>query len=117
AAPVLIHAWIRFGLPIVASRSTEHLEYRWVREQLRRLPPECRVVHLAAAGKRALTLPTYAGPPRAAVAMDLRQPRTIEAALAPADCLYYVHGSLCSTADGRPDCQAIEHRLTLVPIA
>ena len=49
--------------------------------------------------------------------MDVRQPRTIEAALSPAPCLYYVHTSLCSTADGRPECEAIERRLTLVPIA
>jgi hypothetical protein len=49
--------------------------------------------------------------------MDLRQPGTIETALSPAACLYYVHSSLCSTADGRPECDAIERRLTLVPIA
>jgi hypothetical protein len=117
AASVLVLAWLRFGLPIVAARSTEHREYRWVREQLRRLPPECRVVHLASAGKRVLMLPTYAGPSRATVAMDLRQPRTIEAALSPTACLFYVHSSLCSTADGRPACEAVERRLTLVPIA
>ncbi len=49
--------------------------------------------------------------------MDPRRPSTIEAALAPAPCLYYVHSSLCSTAEGRPECEAIERRLTLVPIA
>jgi hypothetical protein len=117
AAAVLVLAWIRFGWPVIAGRTTDHLEYRWVREQLRRLPPECRVVHLAFAGKRVLMLPTYVGPARTAVAMDLRQPRTIEAALSPAACLYYVHSSLCSTAEGRPECEAIERRLTLVPIA
>jgi hypothetical protein len=117
AATTLVLAWIRFGLPIVSARSTEQLEYRWVREQLGRLPPECRVIHLAAAGKRVLMLPTYVGPPRAAVAMDLRRPGTIEAALSPASCLYYVHSSLCSTPDGRPECEAIEQRLTLVPVA
>jgi hypothetical protein len=117
AAPVLVLAWIRFGLPIITARTTDHLEYRWVREQLRCLPPECRVVHLASAGKRVLMLPTYVGPSRAAVAMDLQQPRTIEAALSPTACLYYVHSSLCSTPDGRPECEAIERRLTLVPIA
>jgi hypothetical protein len=117
AAGVLILAWIGFGWPVIAGRTTEHLEYRWVREQLRRLPPECRVVHLASAGRRHLMLPTYVGPSRTAVAMDLRQPGTIEAALAPAACLYYVHSSLCSTAEGRPECDAIERRLTLVPIA
>jgi hypothetical protein len=116
-APALVLAWIRFGLPIISARTTEHLEYRWVREQLARLPPECRVVHLAAAGKRVLILPTYVGQSREAVAMDLRRPQTIEAALSPAACLYYVHSSLCSTADGRPECEAIERRLTLVPIA
>jgi hypothetical protein len=120
AAPVatmLVLAWIRFGWPVVAARTTDHLEYRWVREQLQRLPPECRVVHVAFAGKRVLMLPTYVPPARPAVAMDLRRPGTIEAALSPAACLYYVHSSLCSTAEGRPDCEAIEGRLTLVPIA
>jgi hypothetical protein len=117
AAPVLVFAWIRFGLPIISARTVEHREYRWVREQLGRLPPECRVIHLAAAGERVLMLPTYVGRSRPAVAMDLRRSPTIEAALAPAPCLYYVHGSLCSTPDGRPECEAIERRLTLVPIA
>jgi hypothetical protein len=71
---------------------------------------------VVAAGKRALTLPTYVDQ-RTAVAMDLRQPRTIAAALSPSPCVYYVHTSLCSTADGRPDCAAVERRLTLVPVA
>ena len=116
AATVLVLAWVRIGWPVIADRSVEQLEYRWVREQLGQLAPECRVVHLAYAGRRFLMLPTYVGP-HTAVAMDLRQPRTIEAALSPAPCLYYVHSSLCSTADGRPECDAIERRLTLVPIA
>jgi hypothetical protein len=116
-AAVLVLAWMRFGLPIIGTRTTEHQEYRWVREQLLRLPAECRVVHLASAGARVLRLPTYVGRSRAAVAIDARQPRTIEAALSPAPCLYYVRDSLCSTADGRPECEAIERRLTLVPVA
>jgi hypothetical protein len=117
AATVVVLAWIRLGLPVIAARSTEQLEYRWVRAQLRRVPSACRIVHLAFAGKRGLALPTYVGPARAAVAMDLRRPDTIEAALSPAACLYYVHSSLCSTVDGRPGCEAIERRLTLRPIA
>jgi hypothetical protein len=75
------------------------------------------VVHLASAGHRVLTLPTYVGESRPAVAMDLRQARTVDAALSPAACLYYVHSSLCSTTEGRPACAAIERRLTLAPIA
>ena len=49
--------------------------------------------------------------------MDVRRRGTIDEALAPAACLYYVRTSLCSTADGRPACEAIEGRLTLVPTA
>lgn len=117
AAVVVGVVWLRAGVPVVAARTTDHVEYRWVREELGRLPPACRVVHLGFAGKRVLTLPTYVGPARPAVAMDAGRPETIAAALAPAPCLYYVHGSLCSTADGRPACEAIERRLVLDPIA
>ncbi|MEO6026750.1 MAG: hypothetical protein ABIR79_07795, partial [Candidatus Binatia bacterium] len=80
-------------------------------------PPECRVVHLGFAGRRVLLLPTYVGAPRPAVAMDPHRPATVEAALSPVACRYYVHSSLCSTPEGRPECDAIERRLTLVPIA
>lgn len=65
-----------------------------------------------------LVLPTYVRPrPAAAVAMDPRVPHTIDEGLAPAPCLYYVHTSLCSSAEGRPACEAIESRLTLTPVA
>lgn len=117
AASMVVLAWVRFGWPIVSARTLEHLEYRWIRAQLREIPPECRIVHLASAGPRSLMLPTYVGRPRSAVAMDRRQPGTIEAAFSPAPCVYYVHSSLCSTPDGRPECEAIERRLTLVPVA
>ena len=117
AAAIIVLAWIRFGLPIVSARTTEHLEYRWVREQLGKLPPECRVIHLASAGSRVLRLPTYAGAPRSAVAMDLRRPWTLDEAFAPARCVYYVHTSLCSTLEGRRECETIERRLTMAPIA
>jgi hypothetical protein len=113
----LVLVWMRVGWPIVAERTPDHLEYRWVREELRRLPSECRVVHLGFAGERALLLPTYVPASRPAVAIDSRQPRTLEAALAPAPCVYYVHSSLCSTPEGRPQCEAIERRLALDPVA
>src|SRR6185436_5639957 len=78
----------------------------------------CRVVHVASAGHRVLALPTYVGGgSRPAVAIDLHQARTVDAALSPAACLYYVHSSLCSTTEGRPACDTIERRLTLAPIA
>jgi hypothetical protein len=120
AAPLAIGlglVWVGIGWPIVTDRTTDHLEYRWVRDELREIPLECRIVHLAFAGEHALLLPTYVPVSRQAVAMDARQPRTIESALAPGPCLYYVHSSLCSTPEGRPECEAIERRLTLVPVA
>lgn len=117
ATALLILAWSRFALPIVSVRSTEQLEYRWVREHIRRLPAECRLIYVGSAGKRFLALPTYVAPSREAVAMDLRRASTIEAALSPAACLVYLRTSLCSTPEGRPDCDEIERRLALVPIA
>jgi len=117
AAALLGLVWIRVGWPVVTDRSLEHREYRWVREQLEQVPAECRVVHLAFAGRRVLLLPTYVGVARPAVAMDRRRPASVEAALSPAACRYYVHSSLCSTLEGRPECDALERRLTLVPIA
>src|SRR5690606_39049503 len=44
AAAAVGVAWLAFGWPVVADRTPEHGEYRWVREEIRRLPPECRVV-------------------------------------------------------------------------
>jgi hypothetical protein len=118
--PILLaaFAWLRVGLPIVTARTTDHLEYRWVHDQLAALPQQCRVIYVASAANRGVLLPTYAGSAaRPAVAMDLRVPHTVDAALAPAPCLYYVRTSLCSSADGRAACDALERRLTLEPIA
>ena len=69
-AALLGFTWFRFGLPIVVERTTDQHEYRWVHERLAELPPQCRVIYVASAGKRVVLLPTYAGPPtRQAVAM------------------------------------------------
>lgn len=110
--------WIRFGLPIILGRTTDHLEYRWVREQLRQVPAECRVIYLASVPQRHLVLPTYVRPSTApVVAMDVRQPHTIDEAVSAAPCVYYVHTSLCSSPEGRLACEAIESRLALVPLS
>jgi hypothetical protein len=118
SAVVALCAWLWLGLPIIGGRTTDHLEYRWLREQLAQVPPDCRIIHIATADKRAMALPTYVGlRSRTAIAMDPREPHTVEDGLAPAGCVYYVHTSLCSSADGRPVCDAIERRLLLVPVA
>ena len=108
-------AWMGFGWPVVADRTPEHREYRLVRDHLERMPPECGVAYLPSAGRRVVRLPTYVGPPRAVI--DARHSDAMAAAVGPGKCLHYVHTSLCSTAEGRSECEAIERRLGLVPIA
>lgn len=114
APAVGVLAWMFFAWPVVVDRTPDHHEYRWAREHLRTMPPECAVAYLPFAGKRVVRLPTYAGPAREVV--DARRSGDVVAALARARCLYYAHTSLCSTAEGRPDCEAIERRLALQPI-
>jgi hypothetical protein len=117
-AVLVLFSWLRFGLPIVAARTTDHLEYRWLREQIAGFPPHCRVVNVVCAGKRCLMLPTYVeSRSRAAVAIDPSRPHTIEEALSPAPCLYYVRTSLCSSDEGRPACEEVESRLEMMPVA
>jgi hypothetical protein len=113
----LLGAWLHFGMPIITARTTDHLEYRWLRAQIAALPPACPIVHVVAADKRVLSVPSYIPSSRPAVAVDLRQPHTVEAALTPTACAYYVRTSLCSSAEGRPACAALEDRLALAPVA
>jgi len=111
-------AWLYFGLPIITARTTDHDEYRWLREQLTRVPASCRVIYVSSAARRGIVLPAYVRPSSAAaVAMHPHEPHTIEEGLAPAACLYYVRTSLCASADGRPACAGLEDRLALAPIA
>jgi hypothetical protein len=117
-ALAIVATWIVVGLPIVRQRTTDQLEYAWVRRQLAPLPEPCRVIYVGVAGPRGVVLPTYAGPPtRAAVAIDAHRPASLDAALAPAECLYYVRSSVCASAEGAPECAAVEQRLTLEPVA
>jgi hypothetical protein len=124
AAAVALAAWIAIALPsaprTLFARSTEHLEERWLRAFLARLPPSCRVAHVAAAGRRVLFLPTYAAPPHppaAFIRLDGRRPPLhAAAALDPLGCAYYVRTSLCSSDEGRASCAEAEADLELEPI-
>src|SRR5262249_1308145 len=62
AALLMSLVWIRVAPPILAARTTDHLEYRWLRQQFAAIPAECRIIHLASADKRGLFVPTYVGP-------------------------------------------------------
>ena len=110
--------WFSLAAPIVTSRTTEQLEYRWLREQLRAVPADCRVVHLAAVGDRGVEIPTYVRPASSpAVAISRRLQRSEQEAFSPAPCIYYVHTSLCSSVEARGRCASIENRLTLEKVA
>jgi hypothetical protein len=114
----LVVVWWVVGLPILTERSTDHLEYRWLRSVLAAAPSPCRIIHQATAEKRGIFLPVYVGPVgRKWVAVDDRLPHSLAEALAPTECLYYVRTSLCSSAEGRPRCARLESQLQLTPVA
>jgi len=93
-AILTLAAEVAAGAPLALhARTTEQLEYRWLRGELAAIPRGCRVDHVARVDKRELFLPTYG-------------PR-----VAPGACTYYVHSSLCSSREGAPACGAAEQRL------
>jgi hypothetical protein len=105
------------AMPLVRARTTEQLEYAWLRPRLAQRPPGCRVAHVAMAGRRTLLLPLYDRPPAsAAVAFDLREPVEVSARLSEGGCIWYARTSLCASARGRPACEALEARLQLEPL-
>ena len=105
---------------LVRARTTEHFEYRWVREWLQTLPSECDVVQVDRVGDRVLMLPQYAAPSRSpthpAVIPVPEGPGQLDF-LASTGCLFYVRSSLCSSVDGRAPCDAIEAGAALQPVA
>jgi hypothetical protein len=95
-------------------RTTEQLEYRWLRAQLARLPPSCRVAYVQRAGRRVLNLPDYLMPPSRATTpptVDASDSAKLLAAKA-AGCVWYLRSSLCTSIEGRPACGDVERRLS-----
>lgn len=95
------------GLPTVRARTTEHHEYRWLREALRAVPPTCQILYLGRADDSTLFLPVF--PPRPNMSISNHNVGDARSSLDA--CAYYVHGSLCSTAQGRAPCEALEQQL------
>ncbi|MBN1771471.1 MAG: hypothetical protein JXB32_09430 [Deltaproteobacteria bacterium] len=111
---VLALLLVGLGVPVVRARTTEHLEYRWLRTQLAALPAGCYVAHVSHAGSRTLYLPVY--PPR--YPLSFGEGRTLDPGPAGAGrCVYYVHGSICTSPEGRAACTALERPLALTPVA
>ncbi|MBK9267032.1 MAG: hypothetical protein IPM54_45555 [Polyangiaceae bacterium] len=124
------HVWLLLGAAAIAAfaasfstiaeRTTEQLEHAFFRHAFASLPNGCRVVHVPRVDRRIVLLPEYAihspeNAPLAVVAVssadEVRRLKRSE------PCLRYARTSICTSTDGRPACEAVEHGLHLVPIA
>jgi hypothetical protein len=119
-AAVAIAALLR-GWPLRAP-TTEQLEYRWLRDELARLDPACRVASLTRAGQRVHYLPWYVmdaetSGPTPTRWISVRDAAGLVAATRGGRCLVWAHTSLCESVDGRPTCTAIEHAAGLTELA
>jgi hypothetical protein len=113
--------WSWRSAPPLRERTTDHLEYVWLRPFFAKLPPDCGTLHIELAGQRTLLLPTYLsrnGDPRRFHPLEAHDPPTRdELADAASRCTYYLHTSLCTSREGEEPCAALERRLVLEPIA
>lgn len=112
-------AWLLLGWPFIRARTTEHLEYHFLRGFLARLPVDCRVLYVASVGHDNLFLPLYAASPRprsAFIALREGDPSPLEQALRDPGCAFYIHTSLCSLEGRTSTCEAIERGLSLTPV-
>jgi hypothetical protein len=106
--------------PIWRGRTTDHLEYRWVRKTLDTVPRECLVVYVGQVGNRNMMLPIF-GPPakaaRKAIRLDADSTTDLPHRLAGSPCTMYVHTTFCASTDGGPVCDRVENLLDLEPVA
>ena len=109
-AAVLAALLVVVGFWVIPARTTEHEEYRWLRGQLEKIPAGCYVAHVSRAANRSLFLPVY--PPRFPLSFDNGQALDVRV-VEQGRCVVYVHGSICTSAEGRPACEAFERSLDL----
>jgi hypothetical protein len=118
AGMLLLAAGVASSLP---PATTEQLEYRWLRDELSRLDPECRVASVSRAGRRVLYLPWYAMAPQADRAparwFSVANPVALAESARTGRCVVWVHASLCESEDGRPLCESIEAAVVLQELA
>lgn len=101
------------GLSTVRARTTEHHEYRWLRESLRAVPPACQIMYLGRANDTTLFLPVF--PPLNNMSVSNQGIGNARAHSSNDGCVYYVHDSICATPEGRPPCEALERTLGVTP--
>jgi len=106
ALGLLVASWT--GLQ---ARTTDELEYDFLRRHLPSAPPGCVLASVSRVGNRIAELPDYlsaaywqGGRP----GLPLRAPEDLSSARASHECIWYVRSSLCTTAAAREKCERIE---------
>ena len=102
--------------PSLQVQATDEREQTAMRAWRELIPPDATLVWVARAGQRVLTLPIYGDCsdfPSGGVAAG--EPLRPLASFGPK--VYYYRSSLCSSADGRARCEALEADANLVPVA
>lgn len=103
------------ALPYLAERTTEQQEYAFLQEVLPAMPATCTLAAVGRAGKRVWDLPAYLAP--SGNAREIAGEADLRAALGAAECVVYVHSSLCSSAEGRALCDSAERQAPLQRVA
>ena len=120
SAAVVVAALLLPALPHLDKPTTEQLEYRFLQEELRDMPPGCTVAAVSRAGKRIWEIPSYLVPPRgtqgAGTQRTVERPSDLDVG-APGECLVYIRASLCTSVEARALCEAVEHEARLDRVA
>lgn len=120
SAAVVVSALLLPALPHLDKPTTEQLEYRFLQEVLRDMPPGCTVAAVSRAGKRIWEIPSYLVPPRgtqgAGTQRTVERPSDLDVG-APGECLVYIRASLCTSVEARALCEAVEHEARLDRVA
>ena len=108
------------GVPQYGQRTTEQLEYDWLRTALSSLPEGCRVAWVDRAERRVLTIPDHLVPGWSCgttSGLPVRAPDDLTAGLLPGTCRAWYRSSLCASAEGRAWCDAAEEGVVLEEVA
>lgn len=107
--------------PYLTTQTTDQLEYGFLQEALREMPPNCTLASVGRAGIRVWESPSHllptSGAPGTAARRNVESADDLNIALAPEECLLYVRSSLCSSTEARAVCESIERGTALEKIA
>ena len=117
--PALGLALLVSGLGPLLQRSTEQLEYAFLRDPMRRLGEGARVAYVQRAGLRVMTLPEHLVPGWACgttSGLSVIRAGDLVKGYDPGESRYYVRTSLCATPEGAPRCDEVERGAPLTEL-